>query len=92
MLVYGFFESKNRFKKRFARQSRFNIGLSPYKRICFIHLNKSLLNRVLFVLNIFNSILFGPMEKSILIRKIRLILKIYDVTAWLTNNYNTHIA
>ena len=33
----------------------------------------------------------GYVRKNGLIRKIRLISKFMDVTAWLTKNYNTHI-
>ena len=47
----------------------------------------------LFVLKIFKflSWLFGHGEKR-LYQKDKVNFKIYDVTAWLTNNYNTHIA
>ena len=35
---------------------------------------------------------FWACRKNSLIRKIRLDFEIYDITAWLTMNYNTHIA
>ena len=46
----------------------------------------------LFFPNIFKflSWLFGHVEKTAWLE--RLILKIYDFTAWLTNNFNTYIA
>ena len=48
----------------------------------------------LFVLNIFKflSCFFWACRKNSLIRKISFIsIKLYDVTTWLTNNYDTHI-
>ena len=47
----------------------------------------------LFVLKIFKIFfwLFGHVEKQ-LVLKYKANFKIYDVTTWLTNNYNTHIA
>ena len=49
--------------------------------------------KALFVLNIFKflSWLFGHVEKR-LDSKDKVSLKIYDVSTWSTNNYNTHIA
>ena len=49
--------------------------------------------KVLFVLKIFKflSWLFGHVEKQ-LDQKDKVNLKIFDVTSWLTYNYNTHIA
>ena len=49
--------------------------------------------KALFVLLIFKflSWLFGHVAKQ-LDKKDRLISHFYDVTAWLTNNYNTNIA
>ena len=49
--------------------------------------------KALFVLQIFKFLywLFGHVAKR-LDKKDRLISHFYDVTAWLTNNYNTHIA
>ena len=48
--------------------------------------------KVLFVLKLFRllSRLFGRIEKQ-LDQKDKINFKIYDVTAWLTNNCNTHI-
>ena len=48
--------------------------------------------QVLFILEIstFLSWLFGFAEKQ-LDKKDKVIFKIYDVTDWTTNNYNTHI-
>ena len=47
----------------------------------------------IFVLKIFKPLsrLFGHVEKR-LDKKDKVNFEIYDVTAWLTNNYNTHIA
>ena len=47
----------------------------------------------LFVLKIFKflSSFFGHVEKQ-LNKRGKINFKIYDVTAWLTNNRNTHIA
>ena len=47
----------------------------------------------LFFLKIFKalSLLFGKVEKQ-LDKKDNIKFRIYDVTTWLTNNYNTHIA
>ena len=49
--------------------------------------------KVLFVLKIFKflSWLFSHVEKQ-LDQKDKVNLKIFDVTSWLTYNYNTHIA
>ena len=49
--------------------------------------------KALFVLKIFNflSWLFGHAAKR-LDKKNKVNFKFYDVTAWLTNNCNTHIA
>ena len=46
-----------------------------------------------FVLKIFNflSLLFGHVEKQ-LDQKEKVNFKIYDITAWLRNNCNIHIA
>ena len=48
--------------------------------------------KVLFVLKLFRPLsrLFGRIEKQ-LDQKDKINFKIYDVTAWLTNNCNTHI-
>ena len=48
--------------------------------------------KALFVLEIFRflSRLFDSVEKQ-LNKKPKLDVKIYDVTGWTTNNYNTHI-
>ena len=50
-------------------------------------------SKALFVLNIFKylSWFFGHVEKR-LDQKDKVSFKIYDVTAWLTNNSNTYIA
>ena len=50
-------------------------------------------SKALFVLNIFKflSRLFGHVAKG-LDKKDKVNFKFYDVTAWLTNNCNTHIA
>ena len=47
----------------------------------------------IFVLKIFKSLsrLFGHVEKRF-DKKDKVNFEIYDVTAWLTINYNTHIA
>ena len=49
--------------------------------------------KALFVLDIFTflSRVFGYVEKR-LDKKAMVNYKIYDVTDWTTNNYNTHIA
>ena len=49
--------------------------------------------KALFFLKIFKvlSLLFGKVEKQ-LDKKDNIKFRIYDVTTWLTNNYNTHIA
>ena len=49
--------------------------------------------KALFVLKIFKflSSIFGHVEKP-LDQKVKVNFKIYDITTWLTNNYNTHIA
>ena len=44
--------------------------------------------KALFILKIFKK----ACRKNGLIRKVKLNFEIYDVTAWLTRNYNTHIA
>ena len=44
--------------------------------------------KALFILKIFKK----TCRKNGLIRKVKLNFEIYDVTAWLTRNYNTHIA
>ena len=50
-------------------------------------------SKALFVLKIFKflSWLFGHVAKG-LDKKDTIIFKFYDVTAWLANNRNTHIA
>ena len=49
--------------------------------------------KALVVLKIFKFLSWIlVMSKNALIRKIRLKIKIYDVTTWLANNCNTHIA
>ena len=50
-----------------------------------------ILKSIFFVLKIFKFLywLFSHVEKSGLIRK-KVNFKIYDVTAWLTSNDNTH--
>ena len=55
------------------------VGLAPFKRVCFIYFNE-------------NSLKMIKSAFSFIIKKDQLIFKIYDVTVWLTNNYNTHIA
>ena len=52
-----------------------------------------LTSNALFILNIFKflSWLFGHVAKR-LDKKDEINFKFYDVTAWLTNNCNTHIA
>ena len=49
-------------------------------------------SKTLLVLKIFNFLcwFFGPVAKR-LDEKDKVNLKIYDVTAWLMNNYNTNI-
>ena len=49
--------------------------------------------KALFFLKIFKvlSLLFGKVEKQ-LDKKDNIKFRIYDVTTWLTNNYNTLIA
>ena len=49
--------------------------------------------KALFFLKIFKvlSLLFGKVEKQ-LDKKDNIKFRIYDVTTWLTNNHNTHIA
>ena len=49
--------------------------------------------KALFFLKIFKvlSLLFGKVEKQ-LDKKDNIKFRIYDVTTWLTNNCNTHIA
>ena len=51
-----------------------------------------LMSKVLFVLKIFKffSCLFGPVGKLVDM-KAKVNFKIYDVTDWQANNYNTHI-
>ena len=48
--------------------------------------------KALFILKVlkFLSSLFSHAEKMTWLERFN--FKIYDVTAWLTNNYNTHIA
>ena len=50
-------------------------------------------SKALFILKVFNflSWLFGRVAKQLDVRD-KVNFKIYDVTAWLTNNCNTHIA
>ena len=50
--------------------------------------------KLLFLLKIFEflSWLFGHVENTAWLEKDKTDFKIYDVTAWLTNSYNTHIA
>ena len=78
----------------------FKIELSPFKK-CYICFNESPLKmtknvfyfilKALFVLKIFKflSSLFSTAEKLTTLEKK---FKIYDVAAWLTNNYNANIA
>ena len=49
--------------------------------------------KILCVLDIFKfwSWVFGNVEKTASLKS-RVSFKTYDVTAWSTNNYNTHIA
>ena len=51
------------------------------------------ISKALFVLNIFKflSLLFGRVSER-LDEKDKINFKFYDITAWLTNNCNTHIA
>ena len=51
------------------------------------------MSKALFVLKIFTflSLLFGNVAKRI-DKKVKVNFKFYDVTVWLTNSYNTHIA
>ena len=77
------------------------VGLSPSKKICFICFNKSPLKMMADASFFHLKISFRPQNiksffltfwscrKNSSIRKIRLIS---DVTTWLTNNYNMHIA
>ena len=79
------------------------VGLSPSKKICVIWFNESPLKMIkiafyfilnaLFVLKIFKflSRLFAHLEKW-LGEKDKVNFKIHDLTTWLTNNCNTHIA
>ena len=80
------------------------VRVSPPKKLpilCFICFNESPLKimrnasyfilQALYILKIFKFLpwLFGNEEKTIPIRKIRLISKF--MATWLTNNYNTRI-
>ena len=79
------------------------VGLSPSKKICVIWFIESPLKMIkiafyfilnaLFVLKIFKflSRLFAYLEKW-LGEKDKVNFKIHDLTTWLTNNCNTHIA
>ena len=78
------------------------VGLLPFKKVSFITHNESPLKRknapylivkVLFIHRIFKflSWLFGRVGKR-LDKKAKVKVKFYDVTTWLTNNYNTDIA
>ena len=51
------------------------------------------MSKAVFVLKIFTflSLLFGNVAKRI-DKKVKVNFKFYDVTVWLTNSYNTHIA
>ena len=82
----------------------FKVGLSPSKKNCFICFSESRLKMMTkafyFILkSFFRSqdiyifvLSFWWCWKNGLIRKIRLISNIYDVTTWLQSNYNKHIA
>ena len=63
------------------------VGLFPLLNVLSILINEyiSRTNLGMFVLTLWAC------RKSSLIRKIRLNFEIYDVTAWLTKNYNTHV-
>ena len=49
-----------------------------------------LISKALFVLKIFSHFLLGHVAK-LLDKKDKVNFKFDDITAWLTNNYNTHI-
>ena len=81
----------------------FKVGLSNSKKncvICFIEGPVTMMKnafyfilKALFVLKVFkfSSWLFGHVEEKAWL-KIQGCFKSHDVTTWLTNNYNTHIA
>ena len=79
------------------------VGLSPSRKICFICFNESFLkmmkntfyfiSKALFVLKDLSFYLeFLVIQKKLLDQKDKVNFEIYNVTTWLTNNYNTHIA
>ena len=77
------------------------VGLSPSKKVFFVCFNDSpskimknafyFIIKALFVLIIFKFFpwLFGHEEKTAWLER-QVNFDIYDVTAWLTKNYNTH--
>ena len=81
------------------------VGLSTFKKVCFISFNQSLVKvvknafylvlKALFVPRIFKFLIFryisGHARKR-LDWKAKVNFKIYDVTTSEANNYNTHIA
>ena len=83
--------------------SNIKVGLSPSKKICFIYFNENPLimmkNAFYFMLKAFSvlvifkflSWLFGYVEKP-LDKKTMVNFKVYEVTNWTANDYNTHIA
>ena len=78
------------------------VGLSPSKKkflfVCFNDSpSKMMKNDFYFILKVFSFsrylnfyLDFWACKKNRLIRKVN--YEIYDVTVWLTKNYNTHIA
>ena len=85
-----------------SQASHPKVELSSSKKFAFIYFNESLLKmmenafyfmlKFLFVLEIFTflSWLFVYVEEP-LNKKAMVDFKIYDVTDWITNSYNTHI-
>ena len=93
------------FLTKFSGKDCFKVGLSPSKKIKhFICFNdspsKMMKNASYFILKALSSIsrfltfclYFLGMQKKRLDQKDKVNFKIYDVTTWLTKNYNTHIA
>ena len=84
-------------------QKQIKVGISPSKKNCFISFSEDPLQMMNMLLNpssklfLFSRYLnfcldFLVKQKKQLDQKDEVNFKMYDVTNWLTNNYNKHIA
>ena len=79
-----------------------NVGLLPFKKICFICFNGRSLQMMqntfcfmlkgLFILDIFNFCTNFFVHVGKLVNDAMIYFKLYDVVDWQTSNYITHIA